>query len=196
MLRTALVEGRVTVDDGNPTTAPDRCEKKLGAVFSLRLGLAHLVLLATHLKLVQWRPRRSATASSLCFAAWGSPRWRSSRAALLSSTMRLSSTSQALHACPPAPTRALKALTRALSPSAAATLRSNNLGGMGPGPSECNDALPTDHQNQSYRCGFHDLDDTHPYYRKMGASLYCSTHAALIGARHIRSAASWCGSFR
>jgi hypothetical protein len=78
----------------------------------------------------------------------------------------------------------------------AATLRSNNLGGMGPGPSECNDALSTDHQNQSFQCGFHDLDDTHPYYRKMGASLYSSTHAALIGARHIRSAASWCGSFR
>ena len=65
----------------------------------------------------------------------------------------------------------------------AATLRSNNLGGMGPGPSECNDALSTDHQNQSFQCGFHDLDDTHPYYRKMvfGNVVSAATSARLGG---------------
>ena len=121
---------------------------------------------------------------------------RHSRTALESWTMSLTSTSQALHTCPTAPTRALKALTRALSPSAEATLRSNNLGGMGPGPGQCNASLPAGDPGQSQRCGFTDLDPTHPYYNKMGASLYSSTHAALTDACRIRSGASWCGSFR
>ena len=77
-----------------------------------------------------------------------------------------------------------------------ATLRSNNLGGMGPGPGQCNASLPAGDPGQSQRCGFTDLDPTHPYYNKMGASLYSSTHAALTDACRIRSGASWCGSFR
>ena len=128
------------------------------------------------------------------YATWDSLRWihrRHSRTASESCRKRLTSTSQALHACPPAPTRALKALTRALSPSAEATLRSNNLGGMGPGPGQCNASLPAGDPGQSDRCGFNDLDPSHPYYNKMGASLYSSTHAALTDACRVRSGASW-----
>ena len=92
--------------------------------------------------------------------------------------MSLTSTSQALQACPPAPTRARKALTRVRAPFAAATLRSNNLGGQGPGPGKCNAALPAGDAGQDERCGFYDLNTTHPYYQKMGASLCSSAHAA------------------
>jgi hypothetical protein len=48
-----------------------------------------------------------------------------------------------------------------------ATLRSNNLGGMGPGPGQCNASLPAGDPGQSDRCGFNDLDPSHPYYNKM-----------------------------
>ena len=147
---------------------------------------------------VQWHPGRSGTASSRCFAMWESPPWsrrRNSRAALSSSRMRLTLTFQALTLAPNPPFRALKALTRARSPSVAANIRNNNLGGMGPGPSTCDRTLGSGHPDQSDRCGLNDLDLSSPYYDKMGASLCIRTHAAFPDALRIRCAAPWSGSY-
>jgi hypothetical protein len=65
-----------------------------------------------------------------------------------------------------------------------ATLRSNNLGGQGPGPELCAS------EPENKRCGFYDLNTTHPYYEKMGASLHSSMPAALADACRIPSGAS------
>mmetsp|Transcript_80988 Transcript_80988/g.196495 ORF Transcript_80988/g.196495 Transcript_80988/m.196495 type:complete len:261 (-) Transcript_80988:303-1085(-) len=65
----------------------------------------------------------------------------------------------------------------------AATLRSNNLGGQGPGPGKCNAALPAGDAGQDERCGFYDLNTTHPYYQKMvfGNVVSAATSARLGG---------------
>eukprot|EP00964_Phaeocystis_antarctica_P104019 scaffold69212_cov64-Phaeocystis_antarctica.AAC.3 len=157
------------------------CRRNVGAVFACDAD--HSRIWQPTPKLVPWRPRRCGTASSRCSATWGSPSWWANRrhswctTAFASSPMSLTSTSQALQACPPAPTCARKVLTRVRALFAAATLRSNNLGGQGPGPGKCNAALPAGDAGQDERCGFYDLNTTHPYYQKMGASLCSSAHA-------------------
>jgi len=45
-----------------------------------------------------------------------------------------------------------------------ATLRSNNLGGLGPGPELCEVGSG---EVVDEKCGFYDLNHTHPYYDKM-----------------------------
>lgn len=99
--------------------------------------------------------------------------------------MRSDSTSQVTFRLrPSAAARELKALTRVRSPSAEATMRSNNLGGQGPGPDLC--LSEPGHE----KCGFYDLNVTHPYHEKMGASLHSSMPAALADACRIPSGAS------
>ena len=73
------------------------------------------------------------------------------------------------------------------SPSADATLRSNNLGGLGPGPELCEVGSG---EVVDEKCGFYDLNPTHPYYDKMGALLHSSMPAALADACRIPSGAS------